>query len=139
MTNQAPDPQPAGLSRVAAATATVGFVIVAGYQGMLAFGLAFSGAAWGGATLTPSLQLASAVSAVLLVLAALIVSERAGYWRSRLPAAIFRWGTWALVAGMAFSAFANFASPDATERYFLGPSALLLASLCFAVARSHKQ
>jgi hypothetical protein len=135
LTNQAPDSRPVGLSRIAAAAAAVGFVIVAGYQVVLALGLAFSGAAWGGAALTPALQVASAVSAVLLVLAALIVSGRAGYWGLRLPPAIFRWGTRAIVVGMAISAFANFASPDAAERYFLGPSALLLAFLCFAATR----
>jgi len=36
---------------------------------------------------------------------------------------------------MTFSAFANFASATTGERYFLGPSALLLAFLCFAATR----
>ena len=103
---------------------------------LLALGIAFSGAAWGGATLTSPLRLASAVSAILLVLAALIVLGRAGYWGSQVPAAIFRWGTWALVVGMALSALANFASHTAGERFFLGPSAVLLALLCFAATRA---
>jgi hypothetical protein len=72
---------------------------------------------------------------MVLVLAALIVSGRAGYWGTRVPAAIFRWGTWVVVGGMALSALANFASPTAGERFFLGPSALLLALLCFAATR----
>jgi len=54
-----------------------------------------------------------------------------------IPAAIFRWGTWVVVGGMAFSALANFAAPTAGERFFLGPSALLLAFLCFAATRGH--
>jgi len=136
LTNQAPDSRPVGPTRIAAAIAVVGFVIVAGYQVLLALGIAFSGAAWGGAALTPALRLASAVSAALLVMAALVVSGRVGYWRPRLPAAIFQWGTWVLVVGMAFSAFANFASSTAGERYFLGPSALLLAFLCLAATRA---
>ncbi|MDQ6722110.1 MAG: hypothetical protein M3003_15130 [Candidatus Dormibacteraeota bacterium] len=53
-----------------------------------------------------------------------------------MPAAIFRWGTWVLVVGMVLSALANFASPTPGERFFVGPSALLLAFLCFAVARA---
>lgn len=58
------------MPRVAGAIAAVGFLVVAGYQVLLAFGIAFSGAAWGGAALTPALRLASAISAMLLVLAA---------------------------------------------------------------------
>jgi hypothetical protein len=111
-------------------------MLVAGYQALLALGIAFSGAAWGGATLTSALRLASAASAVVLVLAALIVLGQAGYWGSRLPAAIFRWGTWILVIGMLLSALANFASPTPGERFFLGPSALLLALLCFVATRA---
>ena len=135
MTYKSPDARRARLPRIAGAIVAAGFLVVAGYQVLLALGLAFSGAAWGGATLTPTLRLASAVSAIVLVLAALIVSGRAGYWGPRVPAAIFRWGTWVLVGGMALSALANFASPTAGERFFLGPSALLLAFLCFAATR----
>jgi hypothetical protein len=120
----------------AAAVAAVGFVLVAGYQVLLALGIAFSGAAWGGATLTSALRLASTVSAVVLLLAALVVLGRAGYWGSRLPFAIFQWGTWMLIVGMLLSALANFASPTAGERFFLGPSAVLLALLCLAVSRA---
>jgi hypothetical protein len=120
---------------MAAAVAAAGFVLVATYQVLLALGIAFSGAAWGGATLTSALRLASAVSAVVLILAALVVLGRAGYWGSRLPLAIFRWGTWILVVGMLLSALANFASPTVGERFFLGPSAVLLALLCLATTR----
>jgi hypothetical protein len=124
------------LPKQAAVVAVVGFVLVAGYQVLLALGIAFSGAAWGGATLTSALRLASAVSAVVLILAALVVLGMAGYWGSRLPFAIFRWGTWILVVGMLLSALANFASPTVGERFFLGPSAVLLAVLCLAATRT---
>jgi hypothetical protein len=133
--DQSPGARQAGPPRIAGAVAAVGFLVVAGYQVLLALGTAFSGAAWGGATLTPTLRLASAVSAVVLVFAALIVSGRTGFWGPRVPAAIFRWGTWVLVGVMAISALANFASPTAGERFFLGPAALLLAALCLAVTR----
>jgi hypothetical protein len=43
--------------------------------------------------MTPALRLASAVTAVVLVLAALIVLGHAGYWGSLLLATAFRWGT----------------------------------------------
>jgi hypothetical protein len=109
---------------------------VACYQVLLALGIAFSGAAWGGATLTSALRLASAVSAVVLILAALVALGRAGYWDTGLPFAIFRWGTWILVVGMLLSALANFASPTVGERFFLGPSAVVLALLCLAATRA---
>jgi len=124
-----------GLPKMAAVVAAAGFVLVAAYQVLLALGIAFSGAAWGGATLTSALRLASAVSAVVLILAALVVVGRAGYWGSRVPLAIFRLGTWILVVGMLLSALANFASPTVGERFFLGPSAVLLALLCLATTR----
>jgi hypothetical protein len=130
-----PDPRPTGPFRIAGVAAAIGFVVVAGYQVFLALGFEFGGAAWGGAALAPALRLASAVSAVLLVLAALIVLGRVGCWGSRLPSAIFRWGTWVLVMGMILSAFANFASSTEGERYFLGPTALVLAFLCLVIAR----
>jgi hypothetical protein len=79
-------------------------------------------------------RMASAVAAVVLILGALIVLGRAGYWGSSLPFGIFRWGTWALVAGMALSAFGNFASSSSWERFLMGPIALLVALLCLAVA-----
>lgn len=135
MSSLATNARRGGMPRIAATVAAAGFVLVAAYQVLLALGIAFSGAAWGGATLTSALRLASAVSAVVLVLAALVVLGRAGYWGSRLPVAIFRWGTWILVIGMLLSALANFASPTIGERFFLGPSAVLLALLCLAVTR----
>lgn len=135
-TPQALNPRRAGWPTAAAAVAAVGFVLVAGYQVLLALGIEFSGAAWGGATLTSALRLASAVSAVVLILAALVALGRAGYWGTRLPFAIFRWGTWILVVGMLLSALANFASPTVGERFFLGPSAVVLALLCLATTRA---
>ncbi len=135
LNDQGPQSPPARMARIAAVVAAVGFVVVAGYQAFFAFGLEFGGAAWGGAGLTTALRLASAVSAMLLVVAALLVLGRAGYWGPRVPSGIFRWGTWVLVIGMILSAFANFASSTAGERYFLGPTALLLALLCLVVAR----
>jgi hypothetical protein len=135
-TPQPPNAHRAALATIAAPVAAFGFVLVAGYQILLSLGIAFSGAAWGGATLTSALRLASAASAVVLLVAALIVLGRAGYWGSRLPLAVFRWGTWILVVGMLLSALANFASPTVGERFFLGPSAVLLALLCLAATRT---
>jgi hypothetical protein len=79
-------------------------------------------------------RIASTVGAVVLILGGLIVLGRTGYWESSLPFSVFRWGTWALVAGMALSALWNFASSSPWERFLMGPMALLLALVCLVVA-----
>jgi hypothetical protein len=124
------------VARLAAGAGAAGFVLVAGFQIALAFGAPWGRGAWGGAhdVLPMRQRMASAVAAVVLVLGALFVLGRAGHWESSLPFGIFRWGTWALVAGMALSAFGNFASSSPWERFLTGPIALLLALLCLAVA-----
>ena len=109
---------------------------MAGFQIALAFGAPWGRGAWGGAhdVLPIRQRIASAVAAVVLVLGALIVLGRTGYWESSLPFGVFRWGTWALVGGMALSALGNFASSSPWERFLMGPIALLLALLCLVVA-----
>src|SRR6202521_6303646 len=105
------DTRRTGRARIAGAVEAAGFLVVAGYQVLLALGIAFSGAAWGGATLTPTLRLASAVSAGVLILAALIVFGRAGYWRPPVPAAIFQWGSCTTGGGVSPIALANLPPP----------------------------
>jgi hypothetical protein len=124
------------VARLAAVTGAAGFVLVAGFQIALAFGAPWGRGAWGGAhdVLPMRQRIASAMAAVVLVLGALIVLGRTGLWESSLPVGVFRWGTWALAGGMAFSAFGNFASSSPWERFLMGPMALLLALLCLVVA-----
>lgn len=124
------------VARLAAIAAAAGFVLVAGFQIALAFGAPWGRGAWGGAhdVLPTRLRIASSVGAVTLILGALVVLGRAGYWGSAMPSGVFRWGTWALVAAMALSAFGNFASSSRWERLLMGPMALLLALLCLVVA-----
>jgi hypothetical protein len=122
--------------RFAAVAAATGFVFVAGFQIALALGAPWGRGAWGGThvVLPTRLRTASSVSAGILLLGALIILGRAGYWGAALPPAVLRWGTWALVGGMALSAFGNFASSSPRERFLMGPIALLLALLCLVVA-----
>ena len=124
------------VARLAAGAGAAGFVLVAGFQIALAFGAPWGRGAWGGshAVLPMRQRVASTVAAVVLILSALVVLGRAGAWGSSLPFGIFRWGTWALVVGMALSAFGNFASSSRWERSLMGPMALLLALLCLVVA-----
>jgi hypothetical protein len=75
---------------------------------------------------------ASALSTGVLLIAAIAVLGRAGYWSG--PSALFRWGTWALVGLLAVSAVGNFASASPWEKLLLGPVALTVSLLCLIVA-----
>lgn len=123
-------------ARIAATVAASGFILVASFQVFLALGVPWGRAAWSGAhdVLPPGLRFASATSAVVLIVAALVVLGRAGYWGATIPFGVFRWGAWALVAAMTLSALANFASSSGWEQFLMGPVALLLALLCLVVA-----
>jgi hypothetical protein len=85
--------------------------------------------------LPTGLRIASAVAVGLWVLAALIVLGRAGFQMSPLPSGFVRWGTWMLVGVLPLGAIMNFASTSSWERFLWGPVALILAGLCFVVAR----
>jgi hypothetical protein len=101
---------------------------------LLALGVPLGSAAWGGAhdRLPAGLRAAGALSAGVLLIAAFVVLGEAGYWSG--PSALLRWGTWALVALLAFSALGNFASASRWERILLGPIALSVSVLCLIVA-----
>jgi hypothetical protein len=125
-------------ARLAAALAAIGFVSLAVFQAALAAGAPWGHAAWGGesADLSAAQQGASAVAAVIYVAAALIVLCRAGLvWPGRGDAALVRWGTWFFAAAMLVGDLPNFASQSRWEIVVLGPLALVLAALCFVVAR----
>jgi hypothetical protein len=124
-------------ARTAAAVAGPGFVLIAAFQVCLALGASWGRAAWGGShiVLPRKLRVASAASAMVLVVAALVVLGRAGYWGGAfVPRQVFRWGAWAFAASMALSALGNFASSSRWERFLMGPLALLQALLCLVVA-----
>jgi predicted anti-sigma-YlaC factor YlaD len=120
----------------AAVLAATGFVVVAGFQLLLALGVPLGKAAWGGgqATVPPDLRVASSVSMAVFIGAALIVLGRAGFWGLRL-AGIFRVGTWLPAVAMGFGAVLNLASSSVWERFIWAPVALILAVLSAMVAR----
>lgn len=124
-------------ARTAAAVAAIGFLAIATFQVALAFGAPLGRAAWKGThvRLPPGLRTASAFAALFWVLAAAVVLGRAGFEVSPLSPAVGRWGTWILVGLLPLGAVMNFASPSRWERYLWGPVALILAILCFVVAR----
>jgi hypothetical protein len=125
-------------ARPAAAVAASIFVVVAGFEEFWALGGTWGlSGGWGGAhnVLPPGLRIASALASVFLIVAALVVLGRAGYWRAAFPFGVMRWGTWTIVVVVALSALANFASSSSWERWQNGPVGLLLAFLCLIVAR----
>ena len=127
------------VARASAIVAASGFVLIAGFQICLALGAPWGRAAWGGVydVLPQRLRIASAASATVLVVAALVVLGRAGYWGGAvIPTGIFRWGVWVLAAAMALSALGNLASSSRWERFLMGPTAVLLALLCLVIALS---
>ena len=126
------------VARPAAALAAIGFASLAIFQAALAAGAPWGHAAWGGADahLSAGQRGASAVAAIVDVAATLIVLCRAGFiWHSRSDAALVRWGTWFLAVAMAIGAVPNFVSQSRWENLIFGPLALVLAALCFVVAR----
>ena len=127
------------VARLVAALAAIGFASLAVFQAALAAGAPWGHAAWGGgdADLSAGQRGASAIAAVIYVVAALIVLCRAGIiWRARSNTAPFRWGTWFLAAAMAVGSIPNLASQSRWENVIFGPLALALAALCVVVARA---
>ena len=53
----------------------------------------------------------------------------------RVPDVVARWGTWILVVVLAIGAVMNAASSSPWERYLWAPLALVLAVVCFFLAR----
>jgi hypothetical protein len=128
----------AATARSAVVAASAGLLVIASFQAALALGAPLGRAAWGGTRthLPTRLRIASAVAVVFWMLAASIVLARAGFEVSPIPDTVVRWGTWVLVGVLPIGALMNFVSSSPWERFFWGPLALLLAVLCFVLARS---
>jgi hypothetical protein len=126
-------------ARRAAVAAAVGFFGLALFQLALAVGFEWGHAAWGGANaeLSSTQRIGSAVAVLVWTAAALVVLGRAGIlWSSRPLARIYRWGTWVAAIACALGSFPNLASQSRYENLILGPLGVVLAILCFVVARS---
>jgi hypothetical protein len=136
-TQRALQHEPTG-ARWAALAATVGFGILAVFQFALAMGAPLGGAAWGGqyAQLPTGLRIGSAVSVTIWAFATWIVLRRAGFRVAPLPTAFVSWSTWFLAGALPLAALLNFASSSVWERFVWGPTSLILAVLCFILARS---
>ncbi len=117
----------------------VGFLVLAAFQAAIALGAPVGSAAWGGrnpGVLPRNLRIASAVSVVVYLFAALIVLDRAGVPLVDLPDAVSYWGTWVLVVLLAVGAVMNAASSSRYERFGWAPFAAVMAVLTFVIASS---
>ncbi len=126
-----------GTVDLAAMAAAFGFVLVAGFQFALALGAPWGSAAWGGAhdgRLPGQLRVASLIAAVVWVLLASLMFQRAGHELIPLPFTVASWVPWVLFGLLAVGALMNLASRSRPERLLMTPVAAVLALLCLVVA-----
>jgi hypothetical protein len=111
--------------------------LLATFQLLLALGVPWGRAAWGGGQeiLPSELRVASGVATFVWIGAALLVLARAGYIGNAASSTSVRRATWLLVALLLFGGALNLASSSPWERFGWGPFALLLAVLVAVVAR----
>jgi hypothetical protein len=129
------------IAKKAAIAATVGFAGLAVFQLLIAAGVPLGEAAWGGSTdgqVSTGLRVGSAVSIVVYTVSAGLILRCAGFRVPWLSAAVARIGSWVLGVLLTLGAVANFLSQSPWERFLFGPVTLVLAGLCFVVARSAK-
>ncbi|MGW6130398.1 hypothetical protein ACWFNE_10265 [Cellulomonas sp. NPDC055163] len=134
-------PATAPRDRRLAIAAASGFALVTAFQVALAAGAPLGAAAWSGAhpgRLPDDLRVASSVSAVVWLLAALVVLARGGVG-VRLPARAGRTGVRALVGLLGLGAVMNAASSSPWERYGWAPFVVVLLVLCVLLARRAPQ
>lgn len=122
-----------------------GAAILAGAFAVHAYWAA--GGSWGATTAygSPDLppQAATAVVAVLIATAALLLLARVGVLATRVPDRLLHIGTLTLVAVFALAGVSNLIQPEGAYArewhiYFFGPLLLILAGLC-ATAASEKR
>lgn len=126
--------------RLAVAAAS-GFALVTAFQVALAAGAPLGAAAWSGAhpgRLPDDLRVASSVSAVVWLLAALVALARGGAG-VRLPPRVGRTGVRALAGLLGLGAVMNAASSSPWERFGWAPFTLVLLVLCVLLARRGPQ
>ncbi|MES2642728.1 MAG: hypothetical protein V4850_24810 [Myxococcota bacterium] len=120
------------LPHIAAIVASVVLALVMVFQLLLAAGLPFGRAAWGGAhrVLPTRLRVGSVLSAVVLGGAAWVVLARAGL--VGVDSVWVRAATWVFTGLFALNTLGNLASKSAAERYGMTPVTVVLVG-CFGV------
>ncbi len=127
--------------RFAALLATVLFSMLFVFQILLTAGVPLGRSAYGGksAVLSPGLRMTSALSALILIVAAWTVLARSGFLRvGRRTAGIARWLIWGFAVLFILSGVANLASSSPWENFLMAPLALVIVVCCVLVALSPK-
>jgi hypothetical protein len=88
---------------------------------------------------TTSLRLQSAVIAIVLVAACLVVRARANLWQAPVSGRVVRVAMWVLTAALGLTAVANFAAATNWERFAVAPFVLVLALLSSIVAGAGRE
>jgi hypothetical protein len=112
--------------------------LIAIFQVLLAIGLPFGRAAWGGThrVLPPRLRIASVFSSLLLGLAAWIVLARTDVVRIPWQPSAVRAGTWFVFSFLTLNTVGNFASKSRIERTLMTPVPFVCAACLLVVALS---
>jgi fucose 4-O-acetylase-like acetyltransferase len=126
------------VARIAANIATVGFVVAAVLQVLLALGIVPITMAWGGtqSVLTAPVRIASVAAAAVMGLFAYVIRRRAGLTGGSHPSSAIRVLAWVITILLALNTLGNFASPSMGEAFLVGPLSLSLALACLLVAAS---
>ncbi len=82
------------------------------------------------------LRIAAGAVAIALLIAAVGVIGRVGFWGDFLPWVLFSWGTWALMTALFLAALLNLTASTWMERLVFAPIALALGVLALIIARS---
>ena len=124
------------LTDSAAIIASVIVVCLAVFQILLAAGLPYGHAAFGGenSVLPVKLRLASAVSSLVFFVAFYVVLARGGQLGGEQRFELVRIATWIFAALFAVSALANVMSRSHWERMLMAPIGLVLAVCCVILA-----
>jgi hypothetical protein len=124
------------LSGTAAVIASVGVAGLAVFQFLLALGLPYGHAAFGGANsvLPAKFRYASALSSIIFLLALYVVLARGNAVAGEERYALVTIGIWIFTAVFAVSALANVASQSRWERYLMAPIGVVLTVSCAVLA-----
>ena len=124
------------VAQIAAWIAAVGFFGIMCFQILLALRFPFGQAAWGGKyrILPRSFRIASLLSAVIFIVASIIVLEKADVFSVFNSPTVVTYGVWIFTAFLGLNTISNFISRSKLEKRIMTPVSLTLGLLCLTVA-----
>ena len=122
-------------SYIVGVMATLGFMLISGFEAGLAIGHALQHPHNNNNAVPTYLRVASGISSVLWLYAAAIVLHRSGLINLGLSPEYTKGATYGLAASMIFGALLVWFSPFSVDRWTWGPLTIGLAILCLVLAR----